>query len=275
MRLLHRAALAGALWLGTGVAALADRAGELQALMAAMRISDTVEIMQEEGRVYGGDLAREMIPEVDPDVWQRVIEKIYDGDKMYAVLLNGFEAELSGTDLQPLLAYFRSEKGAEIVALELAARRAFLDRETEAQAAEAYRKAADRGAELVEQVDILMKDSDLVEFNVMGALNADLMFYNGLNEGGAFDLSEDEILADVWAGEEELRESSRDWLRSFLLMSYQPLEIATLKEYAAFWRTEEGRDLNRAIFVAFDTMYEDLSYLLGLAIAEQMTIEEL
>ena len=259
----------------TGAPALADRAAQLEALLDVLRIEETVEIMQDEGRVFGGDLARDMIPEVDALTWQRVIERIYDGEKMYEVLATGFKAELAETDLTPILAYYQSPEAEEIIALELSARRAFLDRDTEAYAAERFRELEDRGAELVDQVNMLIKDSDLVELNVTGALNSDLMFYNGLNEGGAFDLSEEEILADVWAGEEELRVSSREWLQSFLLMAYQPVEPEVLDDYAAFWRTKEGQELNRAIFVAFDDMYEDLSYLLGLAIAEQMQIEEL
>ncbi len=255
--------------------ALADRAAQLEALMQALKIHETIEVMQEEGAVYGSELARDMIPDVDPALWSGVLEHIYDGDKMFEVLSTGFETALDGKDLEAILDYYQRPEVAELVTLELSARRAFLDAETEAYAMEQYQVQATEGTQLVKHVDTLMNDSDLVELNVMGALNSDLKFYNGLNEGGAFDLSEEEILSDVWAGEEELRISSQEWLQSFLLMAYQPVEPETMEGYIAFWQTEPGRDLNRAIFVAFDEMYEDLSYLLGLAIAEQMMIEDL
>lgn len=253
----------------------ADRDIQFDTLMDVLKIRETVEIMQDEGAVYGGVLARDMIPDVDPELWAGVLDHIYDGDKMYEVLVTGFDAALQDTDLTPILDYYQTPQAAEIVALELSARRAFLDADTEAAAMQEYQEQAAEGTKLVDQVNVLIQDSDLVELNVMGALNSDLRFYNGLNEGGAFDLSEEEILSDVWAGEQDLRVSSRDWLQAFLLMAYQPLEPDVLDSYAAFWRTEAGQDLNRAIFVAFDDMYEDLSYLLGLAIAEQMMIEEL
>lgn len=256
-------------------AALADRAEEIDALMQVLRVQDTIEIMQEEGALYGGEIARDLIPDVDPALWSGVIEKIYDEAKMHEVLEAGFTTALTDTDLAPIMAYFTTDEVRDILALELSARRAFLDRETEAYAAARWLELSGKDSSLVSQVEELINDSDLVERNVMGTLNADLMFYQGLTEGGAFELSEEEILADVWANEEELRRSTREWLQSFLLMSYQPVDAATLEEYAAFWRTEAGQDLNRAIFVAFDQMYEDLAYLLGLAIAEQMQIEEL
>lgn len=272
---LRRVLLSGALLAAWAWPVAAERSAQMEALLEALRIADTVEIMQEEGHVYGAELARDMIPNVDEAAWDRVIDQIYDGDKMYQVLADGFEAELAETGLGPILAYYQTDAAAEIVALELSARHALLDRDTEEFAAAQYRELAERGSELVDQVNVLIKDSDLVEFNVTGALNSDLMFYNGLNDGGAFELSEDEILSDVWAGEDELRISSREWLQAFLLMAYQPVEMEHLEDYAEFWRTEEGEDLNRALFVAFDQMYEELSYLLGLAIAEQMQIEEL
>lgn len=253
----------------------ADRAADFQALMEALKIRETVEIMQDEGSVYGGDLARDMIPDVNEELWAGVIAHIYDGDKMYEVLEAGFETALADTDLAPLVAFYQRDNVADIVSLELSARAAFLDADTEAAAMQEHERQTQEDTRLVGQVATLMEDSDLVELNVTGALNSDLMFYNGLNEGGAFDLSEEEILSDVWAGEQDLRVSSQEWLQAFLLVAYQPVEPDVLDEYAEFWRSEPGKDLNRAIFVAFDAMYEDLSYLLGLAIAEQMMIEDL
>lgn len=260
---------------GLAGAALADRAEEIAALMQALKVSETIEIMQDEGALYGGQIARDMIPEINPERWSAVLERIYDDAKMHEVIEAGFVTALDGTDLAPIMDYLHSDVAEKIVALELSARRAFLDPETEAEATALWRELTAQDAALVSQVEGLIGDSDLVELNVMGTLNADLMFYSALSEGGALDLSEEEILAEVWAGEEALRRSTRDWLQSFLMMSYQPLEPDELDGYAAFWRSEGGRDLNRAIFVAFDQMYEDLAYLLGLAIAEQMQIEEL
>ncbi len=254
---------------------LAERAPQIEALLNALKIWETIEIMQEEGRAYGDDLVDQLVPDANPDSWAKTIARIYDHDKIYALIADGFEAELGDADLTPILDYFQSADGAEVVTLEVSARRAFLDAETEAAAAQRYLDLSDTDAWFVQQIDTLMTDSDLVEMNVAGALNSDLMFYRGLTDGGAFDMTEDEMLAEVWAQEEDLRLSSREWLQSFLALAYQPLESQQLEDYAAFYRSPEGRDLNRAIFVAFDQMYEEISYLLGRAVAQQMQSEKL
>ena len=253
----------------------AEPSRDVSALIEAMQIAQTIDIMRSEGLAYGDDLANQMIPDADPASWAMTVGRIYSHDKMLAVITESLEAELNETDLGPVLGYFQSADGAEIVALEVAARRAFLDPETEAAAADRYAEKTDTDDPLIDQIEELMADSDLVEFNVAGALNSDLMFYRGLTEGGAFQMTEDEILSDVWAQEEDLRLSSRDWLRSFLFMAYQPLDAEQLAAYAEFYRTPEGRALNRAVFVAFDRMYEEISYLLGLAVAQQMQSEKL
>lgn len=256
-------------------AAVAEPAPQTEALLEALGIGETVEIMQEEGQRYGRDLAYDMIPDADSESWSGVIRSIYDGDKMYSLIADRFESELEGTDLAPILEYYRSEAGQEIVAMELATRRAFLDPETEAEATERYRDVAAEGSPLLEQIGTLIADSDLVELNVAGAMNSDLMFYRGLNDGGAFDMTQEEILSDVWAQEEEMRRNSHDWLHAFFLMAYQPLDPGMLEAYAAFYRTPGGRDLNRATFAAFDEMYEEISYLLGLAVAQYLQSEKL
>ncbi len=253
----------------------AERAPQIEALLEALKISDTIEIMQEEGIDYGEDVASELLPDADPTSWAQTVSRIYDHDKMFALIADAFEAELGDADLTPVLDYFQSEDGAEIVMLEVSARRAFLDADTEAAAADRYHDLSDTDAWFVNQIDTLIHDSDLVEMNVAGALNSDLMFYRGLTDGGAFEMTEDEMLADVWAQEEDLRRSSEDWLRSFLAMAYRPLETEQLEAYAAFYRSPEGRELNRAIFVAFDQMYEEISYLLGRAVSQQMMSEKL
>ena len=117
--------------------------------------------------------------------------------------------------------------------------------------------------------------SDLIEMNVTSTLNSSLMFYRGLHAGGALQMTEAEMLADIWSQEEDARREARDWLGAFFTVAYQPLEIAELQRYAEFYRTSEGRQLNQAIFEVFNAMYEETSYLLGLAVAKHITSEPL
>lgn len=256
-------------------AAMADRALQMKGLLDALKIAETVEVMQQEGDIYGASLVTSMGLETDAALWGRTVRRIYDAEKMQALIIKEIEGVLSETDLTPLLAYYGSQDAARIVALELSARRAFLDPDTEALAAARSEGLRAEGAPIMARIDTLIADSDLIGRNVAGALNAELMFYRGLNDGDAFDLSEDEMLAAVWAREEELRASTSAWMEGFLSMAYQPLSAQQLEDYAAFWRTPEGRDLNRAVFTGFDRMYEDVSYRLGLAVAQEMQGEKL
>ena len=253
----------------------ADQESDVNRLIELLAFSETIDIMRDEGLRHGAQLADDMLPGADAENWQATVSRIYDAQKMLRLISQDFRAELSGRDLGPMLAFFEGDDGREIVALELAARRAFLDPETEAGAVAQFEKLKGDDAAIIEDVETIMTDSDLVEFNVMGTLNSSLMFYRGLSEGGAYEVSESEILADVWSQEEETRRSSREWLAAFLTMAYEPLAPEKLDAYSAFYRTPAGRELNRAIFAAFDQMYEELSYLMGLAVAEHMTSEPL
>lgn len=254
--------------------ALADRAGEMSRLITALRFEETIEIMRDEGLRYGGEVGQEMLAEGELARWDAIVAEVYDRATMQAKVTEGFAAALDGVDLAPLLAFFEGP-GQEIVALELAARKSLLDPEIEKATEKLYAQMLKDGDVLVERVDVFIDDSDLIERNVTGALNANLVFYTGLADGGALDLPEADMLADIWAQEDDMRRQTETWLRSFLVLAYQPLARGKLEAYIALYQSPAGRDLNRALFAAYDGMYEDLSYQLGLAVALQMQGEDL
>ncbi|MEO0372207.1 MAG: DUF2059 domain-containing protein [Pseudomonadota bacterium] len=256
-------------------AALADRAEDFAALMDAIRLADTVAIMRDDGLSYGSTLIEDMMIGADTPGWRIRVDRIYDEARMREGLIAGLEAELEGVELDPMLALFTSDLGGRVIALELAARRAFSDEAVELAARDRFEDLTDNDDPLVDQITTMMDDSDLVNFNVMGIMNSNMMLYRGLSDGGALELGEDDILRDVWASEPSVREESTGWLQGYFLTCYETLEAEELEQYAAFWRTGEGRALNAALFAVFDQMYEDLSYLLGRAAAEQLKSEEL
>lgn len=256
------------------LAALPLRAGEVDRLMAALHFEETVAIMRAEGLRYGGDVGDEMLSAVERARWDRVVGRVYDADRMLAQVQSRFAQAMDGADTGALLGFFEGQ-GAEVVALEIAGRRALLDDGTEAAAEARYAELAAADAPIVRHVATLIADSDLIERNVAGALNANLGFYRGLADGGGLDLSEQEMLAEIWAQEPEMREETRDWLQAYLTMAYQPLPQEVLEAYIALYRSAEGQQLNHALFVAFDAMYEELSYHLGLATALTMQGEDL
>ncbi len=124
-------------------------------------------------------------------------------------------------------------------------------------------------------LEAYVEANDLVEYNVAGALTANLRFYRGLAEGGMLDMSEEEMLAQVWEQEEEIRADTAEWLMSYLMMAYAGLSDADIEAYIALSKTPAGQALNRGLFAGFDGMYADLSYALGLAVAQQAQGEEL
>ncbi len=248
----------------------ADPDADVDRLIELLLFEDTVDIMRLEGLRYGKEVGRSLLPDADDDAWPVIVSDIYDSEKMLSVIRAEFRAELDVTKIAPMITYFESTSAQGIVVLENEARRAFLDPGIEAEAIEAFGALPQDNARLADQIAKIIDDSDLVEFNVMGTLNSSLMFYRGLREGGAYDLSEDEIFADVWSTEDATRQSSADWLGAFMTLAYQEVDPDHIDAYAAFYNTPEGRELNRAIFAAFDRMYEEISYLMGLSVARHM-----
>ena len=111
----------------------------------------------------------------------------------------------------------------------------------------------------------------------MGAMNASYAFYNGMIDGQAFDfeLTEDEILRDVWSQEAEIRLDTQEWLYGYLMRAYAPLSDDDLQAYIDFSATKAGRVLNAALFAGFDEVFTNVSKALGLSAAGFMQGEDL
>ncbi|MFW2586973.1 DUF2059 domain-containing protein [Sagittula sp. SSi028] len=265
------AVLATVLGLGLASPAYADAADDL---LERMRVPEMLEIMRDEGIDYGIDLGNDMFMGGDSPRWQARLEQIYDTDKMYEILHQQF-AEVIGTrDMSSVEAFFDSETGQKIVQSELDARAAMIDDAVE-QAAREVVRAAEVDSGRMAQLERFVAANDLLETNVTGALNASYQFYTGLVEGGGIVMSESDILSDVWSTEDDTRQDTREWLYGFLMMAYEPLSDDTLDDYITFSETDDGRVLNRALFAGFNTMYDEISYALGLAAGLQMQSQEL
>jgi hypothetical protein len=247
----------------------------VDALYAALQMDETVRIMREEGLHFGQSLAEDMLPDADPASWARRVSQLYDISMMRGLVRERLARALDGQDTEAMIAFFTSDLGARIVTLELSAREALLDEAVEDAAKARYAALSDEGAVIVDQVGQLMEDSDLIERNVMGILNSNFMLYRGLADGGALEMSEAEMLSDVWGQEQDVRDDSSEWLGAYLLMAYRPLEEGDVERYIAFWRSEAGQALNAALFATFDKMYADLAYLMGQSVAQNMRSQKL
>lgn len=255
----------------------AQNADKPTALFDALQMNEVTAIMQAEGLAYGKTIATDMFPDRADDDWAATVARIYDLDKMQSQVRAAFDAALGEADIDPLLAFFQSEPGKTFVALEISARQAMLEEDVKTASEEAAAIArADRGPRFQLLAEFI-ETNDLVEPNVVGALNSNFAFYMGLMDGGAFDgdLTEDQILTDVWSQEADIRANTIDWLYSFLLMAYAPMSDDDIKTYLAFSASPSGEVMNRILFDSFDDMFDQISYALGRSAAKMMSAQEL
>ena len=260
---------------GSTLCAQAAERAELDRLFAALDTIELFEIMHTEGLMQADELQSDMFPGRGGDGWTAIATRIYDVEAMSETFRGRFDRELADTDVTPLVAFFEGSAGREIISLELSARRALMDPEVEEASKDTFEQMVEDSDPRVDLLENFIDVNDLVELNVAGALNASLAFYQGLADGGSFNLGEDQMLREVWEQEPELRDDINAWMRGFLALSYQPLDDADLEAYIALSASAAGQDLNRALFAGFDDIFNEISYDLGAAASRFMVSEEL
>lgn len=237
----------------------------------AMRLPEIFAIMADEGGEYGRTLEESMFPGSGGVRWAADVARIYDAGRGYVRFREGFDRRLSGSaHLAEIEAFLTGELGRKVVELEVSARRALLDDAVEEAARMKLAELAARGDPKYALVQEFIAANDLIESNVVGGLNAAREFYLGLADGGAFDgeMTEEQILQDVWSQEPDIRAETEGWIGALLSVAFAPLSDDELRRYIAFSRSPAGRDLNRALFAAFDESFLALSRELGLAAAK-------
>ncbi|MDU8913139.1 DUF2059 domain-containing protein [Aestuariicoccus sp. MJ-SS9] len=257
------------------VVPLAAPAEPADDLLEALQVPAIIDIMRDEGLAYGAEMEADlMVGKAGPD-WARTISRIYDTDLMYDAVRKSFGETMPEDSIPPMLAFFSSDLGQRIVSLELGARRAMVDTHVEQEARAVFREMEMENDPRLDTLRAFVAANDLLEANVVGALNASYRFFLGLVDGGGFEMSEEDILADVWSQEEETGADTREWLYAYLNLAYGPLSDQEVEDYTALSETRSGRALNAALFAAFNRMYNDISYMMGLAAARQMQAQEL
>lgn len=248
---------------------------ELDSLYEALGTPELLDILREEGMAQSEELRDDMFPGRGGAGWSRLVSEIYDTDRMGEIFRDGFNSELQDADIAPLLTFFSSPLGEEIVSLELTGRRALLDADIEDAAIASVAPLREEDAARYGLIDGFVEANDLIEYNVMGALNSSFAFMRGLSDGGGFDLPEADILRDVWAQEPDIRDDTEAWIYGYLAMAYEPLSDDELERYTDLTVSPAGRDLNRALFSAFDSLFNDVSYSLGRGASTFMVGEDL
>lgn len=243
-------------------------------LAKTMQIDEIIGVLREEGVAYGATLEEDMFPGAGGPGWDAAVEGIYDVTRMRAGFQEGLTRELArGPEgIAAMQTFFGSELGQKVLKLEVEARRTLLDDSAEEAAKLAWEDLQASDERRVALLERFAVANDLVESNVMGALNANLAFYQGMQEGGAFggEMTEEQMLSDVWGQEDQVRQQVADWLYPYLALAYGPLSDEELEAYIAYSETPAGQQLNSALFVAFDGVFSPVSKALGLAVAREM-----
>ena len=239
------------------------------ALSQALQLEALFDALREEGLGYGETLEADMFPGGGGPQWTAAVAAIYDPATLRALFEASLQAEL-GADpdaMTGILAFFTTDLGKRVIGLEIEARRAFLDTATE----EAARVAAenrlanrDPKARLLER---FIAAGDLVEMNVAGALSGNLAFMTGMSETGVYGdaMPAEDLMSNVWAQEQQIRDDTTSWLYAYLGLAYDPLTEAELLTYIDFMESPEGKRLNAALFIAFNDVFRQVSHDLGRA----------
>lgn len=248
-------------------------------LAETMLLPGVVDVMQAEGKDYGRQLRDEMFPGRDAAEWQAMVAAIYDPARLMADIEGGLQAGLADKPeaITSARAFFETPAGQKILSIELEARRALLDPATEEAAKAAAADLLAKDSPRMEALRRFAATNDLIEMNVMGGLNANLAFYRGLADGGLFDgqMSESDMLAEVWAQEDQVRNDTEEWLWTYLVLAYQPLSDEELQAYQKFSESAEGKQLNAALFAGFDAGFMRISRDLGRAAARMVQGEDI
>ncbi|KIC44375.1 50S ribosomal protein L21 [Ruegeria sp. ANG-S4] len=243
-------------------------------LMSAMQVQDVMEIMGKEGRAQGDELNRTVLNGMGGTFFRTQIEDIYDPVWMQDQMTATIGENMDDGQLEQAALFFESDLGQTIVSLENSARSALMDDAIDEMARDAYRQF-DRDTSFFKLIDEYVHVNDLVEQNVQGSLSADFNFYLGMSSGQATPVDGDALLSHLLTQKSEVTEETETWIYSFLLMAYQPLSEAQMRENIAFSRTDTGRALNEALFLGFDDMIDAISYRLGEAVAHAMNASDL
>ncbi|MGB7243846.1 MAG: hypothetical protein WBC93_17385 [Sulfitobacter sp.] len=258
-------ACAVTLWAGLAAPVWAD--ARVTVLMDALRMTEVTEILRSEGLAYAASLNADMMDGQGGAFWQNQVDRIYDPQVMQEVMRAAIEDGMETAEIEASAAFFGSDHGSNIIALENQARVAMADPDIEEAARAHYELKSETPDADLALIRRFSDVNDLLDRNVSGAMTTNFQFYRGLSDGKYITMSEAEMLADVWAQEPEIREDSEGWLFGFMLLAYQPLPPGDMEAYIAYSKSEAGQALNAALFAGFDVIYSDISYALGRAVA--------
>ena len=246
-------------------------------LMEALRLHDIIEVVAAEGIAAGPEIEEDMFPGRGGFGWKVELERIYDIPRVMSIMSDDIRANVSEADADVLISFLGSPLGKRIVEGEVAARAAMLDEDVDQAATDLAQKMRREGGRRVEQIAEFIAAYDLVTSNVVGGLNSNYAFYQGLAAGGALpdSMTEDQIVNEVWSQQDTITTETEDWLYAYLLASYAGLSDDEMQTYIAFARTDAAQAFNAVLFDSFGTVFTSISRALGRAVADRMLAQDI
>ncbi|MEX0348664.1 MAG: DUF2059 domain-containing protein [Paracoccaceae bacterium] len=265
---------ASAIAAATLLSAPATAEESLDELVHAMRLDEVVTILVDEGRNYAASLNTDMLDGDAGSYFFDRVEEIYAPEQMVQTMRDTIRAELNPGQITEAAVFFSSDLGQTIISLENSARRALSDPAVE-EMAEETAKTMDRDSDRYQLIEEYIQVNDLVARNVEGTLSSDFNFFQGMASVQGRGADDRALLAELFSQREEMERDTREWLHGFLVLAYQPLTDAQMRENIAFSATETGQALNQALFLGFDQVYDRISFDLGEAVGLAMQSSDL
>lgn len=247
---------------------------ETLAMFEAVGMEESFLIIAEAGQRDALSLEDDLFPGQGGAAWAAIVDRLVTPELLRDTFTSAFpEQRLSPERTAEVVAFFSTDLGQRIVTGELTAWRAIDDPDIEAAANAVYQQQLADADPRLELLTRLIDSNDFIDLNVMGGLNANVAFLQGLADGGAYaePVTEDMILSQVWQQEPQMREDTVLWLYSYQLMAYADLSDADLEAYIEFSESDAGRAYNTALFAGFDAIFTEMSYRLGATAAGFMS----
>jgi hypothetical protein len=152
------------------------------ALLTTLRIPEMIAVMQDEGIAYGDELEEQLFPGAGGARWDQAVARVYDEPALLERFQSAFAARLAADPqaMDQIAGFFGTDRGQQILILEIEARRALLDEAVEEAAAVSVDDMRARDDPRLALLERFATANDLIEQNVSGALNANFAFYQGM-----------------------------------------------------------------------------------------------
>ena len=251
-------------------AQVASQSSTVDHLWSILDLEPQMRIFQQEAVSEAARLDSEGMIAGTGRPWSATVGDIHDPARLRTLFRRGLARALDKADPSLIakgLQFYERGLGRQLVPLETSARNAMLDDQVTARASEAFAKAEAQDDPRAAQILRLIEEADLVAPNVSSGLNASVAFSTGFGAVGGFDmpLTQDQMLADTWAQQDQIEAETRDWLQAFLMLAYSPLSDDQISTYTAFATSAAGQELARVMFAAYDAVFLQTSRDMGMA----------